>query len=101
MASEVKTTKNSKLPKLSENYFEPVGKGGWPLISTWIIIDLYWYKLPNLSHSFLAESSPETFNNIESARQIRIILAVLSSFSHSFVDIPVDMVHGQTVVHCS
>jgi hypothetical protein len=36
MAPEVKTTKNSKLPKLSENYFEPVGKGGWPLISTWI-----------------------------------------------------------------
>jgi hypothetical protein len=34
MASEVKTTKNSKLPKLPENYFEPVGKGGWPPIST-------------------------------------------------------------------
>jgi hypothetical protein len=30
---EVKTAKNSKLPKLSENYFEPVGKGGWPPIS--------------------------------------------------------------------
>jgi hypothetical protein len=36
MAQEVKTAKNSKLPKLSENCFEPVGKGGWPLISTWI-----------------------------------------------------------------
>jgi hypothetical protein len=36
MAPEVKTAKNSKLPKLSENYFEPVGKGGWPLISIWI-----------------------------------------------------------------
>jgi hypothetical protein len=33
---EVKTAKNSKLPKLSENCFEPVGKGGWPPISTWI-----------------------------------------------------------------
>jgi hypothetical protein len=33
---EVKTAKNSKLPKLPENCFEPVGKGGWPLISTWI-----------------------------------------------------------------
>jgi hypothetical protein len=33
---KLKTTKNSKLPKLSENYFEPVGKGGWPPISTWI-----------------------------------------------------------------
>jgi hypothetical protein len=38
MAPEVKTAKNSKLPKLSENCFEPVGKGGWPLISTWIKI---------------------------------------------------------------
>jgi hypothetical protein len=24
------------LPKWPENYFEPFGKGGWPLISTWI-----------------------------------------------------------------
>jgi hypothetical protein len=31
---KLKTAKNSKLPKLPENYFEPVGKGGWPLIST-------------------------------------------------------------------
>jgi hypothetical protein len=37
MAPEVKTAKNSKLPKLSENCFESVGKGGWPLISIWII----------------------------------------------------------------
>jgi hypothetical protein len=33
----VKTAKKGKLPKLPENYFEPVGKGGWPPISTWII----------------------------------------------------------------
>jgi hypothetical protein len=31
---EVKTAKNSKLPKLLENCFEPVGKGGWPPISS-------------------------------------------------------------------
>jgi hypothetical protein len=37
MAPEVKPAKNSKLPKLPENYFEPVGKGGWPPISTWIM----------------------------------------------------------------
>jgi hypothetical protein len=36
MALEVKTAKNSKLPKLSKNCFEPVGKGGWPPISIWI-----------------------------------------------------------------
>jgi hypothetical protein len=29
--------KNSKLPKLRENYFELVGEGGWPPISIWII----------------------------------------------------------------
>jgi hypothetical protein len=33
MARKLKTAKNSKLP---ENYFETIGKGGWPLISTWI-----------------------------------------------------------------
>jgi hypothetical protein len=38
MAPEVKTFKNSKLPKLPEICFEPVGKGGWPPISTWIMI---------------------------------------------------------------
>jgi hypothetical protein len=31
-----KTAKNSKLSKLLESCFEPVGKGGWPPISTWI-----------------------------------------------------------------
>ena len=33
---QLKTTKNSKLQNLPENCFEPVGKGGWPPISTWI-----------------------------------------------------------------
>jgi hypothetical protein len=39
MALKAKTAKNSKLPKLPKlpkNCFEPVGKGGWPPISTWI-----------------------------------------------------------------
>jgi hypothetical protein len=36
MAQEVKTAKSSKLSKLPKNYFEPNGKGGWPLISIWI-----------------------------------------------------------------
>jgi hypothetical protein len=35
---KLKTAKNSKLPKLPENCFELVGKGGWPSISTWIKI---------------------------------------------------------------
>jgi hypothetical protein len=33
---KLKPAKNSKLPKLLENCFEPVEKGGWPPISTWI-----------------------------------------------------------------
>jgi hypothetical protein len=33
-SQKLKTARNSKLPKLPENCFEPVGKGGWPLIST-------------------------------------------------------------------
>jgi hypothetical protein len=33
---KLKPAKNSKLPKLPESHFEPFGKGGWPLISTWI-----------------------------------------------------------------
>jgi hypothetical protein len=33
---KLKPAKNSKLPKLLENYFEPFGKGGWPPIYTWI-----------------------------------------------------------------
>jgi hypothetical protein len=36
MAREVKTAKNSKLPKLPENCFELLGEDGWPPISTWI-----------------------------------------------------------------
>jgi hypothetical protein len=31
---KLKPAKNSKLPKLPENCFEPVEKGGWPPIST-------------------------------------------------------------------
>jgi hypothetical protein len=41
--SKVNIAKNSKLPKLSENCFEPIGKGGWPLISTWIIVQKYLF----------------------------------------------------------
>jgi hypothetical protein len=33
---KLKTAKNSILPKLPENYFEPVKKCGWSPISTWI-----------------------------------------------------------------
>jgi hypothetical protein len=66
------------------------------------IRDFDWYKLPNLSHGFLTDSSPETFNNTEYARKRRIIILVLlSSFSHSSLDMTVGIVPGQTVAHYS
>jgi hypothetical protein len=49
---KLKTTKNSKLPKFPKNCFEPVGKGGWPSISTWInppslgSNGLHWVEFP-------------------------------------------------------
>jgi hypothetical protein len=42
---KLKTAKNSKLPKLLENCFEPVGKGGWPPISTWITVSTFGAKI--------------------------------------------------------
>jgi hypothetical protein len=54
MAPEVKTAKNSKLPKLSENCFEPVGKGGWPPISIWInFLELSWLSMMQRSYDKL------------------------------------------------
>ena len=36
MASRILDPKNAKNSKLPTNYSEPLGIGGWPLISTWI-----------------------------------------------------------------
>jgi hypothetical protein len=53
MAPEVKTAKNSKLPKLPENCFELVGKGGWPPISKLInppslgSNGIHWVEVPH------------------------------------------------------
>ena len=64
MAPEVKIAKNSKLPKLSENCFEPVGKGGWPLISIWInppclgINGLHCVEVPHQMRKFLLNLAP-------------------------------------------
>ena len=59
-----------------------------------------WYKIPKLFHIFLDESSPKTFKSTKFARQIWILLlTLLSSFSHSFVDMLVGWVPGHTVFH--
>jgi hypothetical protein len=61
---EVKTAKNSKLPKLSENCFEPVGKGGWPPISIWInppslgSNGLHCVEVPHQMRKFLLNLAP-------------------------------------------
>jgi len=54
---KLKTAKNSKLPTLLKNYYERVGKYGWPPISTWIKNSLFvliwipnqlnWVGIPN------------------------------------------------------
>jgi hypothetical protein len=59
MAPEVKTAKNGKLSKLSENCFELVGKRGWPPISTWInptslgINGIHCVEFPHQMRKFL------------------------------------------------
>jgi hypothetical protein len=59
-----KTAKNSKLPKLPENCFEPVGKGGWPPISTWInppslgSNGLHCVEFPHQMRKFLLNLAP-------------------------------------------
>jgi hypothetical protein len=64
MASEVKTAKNSKLPILSENCFEPVGKGGWRSTSIWINPPslgrnfLHCVEVPNQMRKFLLKLAP-------------------------------------------
>jgi hypothetical protein len=64
MAPKVKTTKNSKLPKLSENCFEPVGKGGWPQISICInptsllINGIHCTEVPHQMRKFLLNLAP-------------------------------------------
>jgi hypothetical protein len=59
MTSEVKTAKNSKLPKLPENCFEPVGKGGWPPISTWIT-SMHMREVVSRVHHMERVAKPET-----------------------------------------
>jgi hypothetical protein len=63
---KLKPAKNSKLPKLPENCFEPVGKGGWPPISTWIKHTLRaWYANMDsylLSQNFVhCKSNPNVY----------------------------------------
>jgi hypothetical protein len=59
-----KTAKNSKLPKLLENCFELVGKGGWPPISTWInppslgSNGIHFIEFPHQMRKFLLNLAP-------------------------------------------
>jgi hypothetical protein len=64
MAPKVKTAKNSKLPKLPRNCFEPIGKGGWPPIYNWIntpslgINGIHCIKFPHQMRKFLLNLAP-------------------------------------------
>jgi hypothetical protein len=64
MAPEVKIAKSGKLPKLPEKYFEQVGKGGCPSISTYInppllkINGLHCVEFPHRMRNFLLNLAP-------------------------------------------
>ena len=64
MFLKVKTAKNSKLRKFPENCFEPVGKGGWPMISIWInppsfgSNGLHFFEFPHQMRKFLLNLAP-------------------------------------------
>jgi hypothetical protein len=58
---KLKPAKNSKLPKLPENCFEPVGKGGWPPISTWIT-PFRSFRYRELK---CRNTSPQEYRNVE------------------------------------
>ena len=53
---KLKTAKNSKLPKLPENYFGRVWNGGWSRISTWInglsVINVARFNSDTIIHFF-------------------------------------------------
>jgi hypothetical protein len=59
-----KTTKNNKLSKMLERCFEPNGKGGCPLISTWINPPslgrngLHCVEFPHQMRKFLLNLAP-------------------------------------------
>jgi len=69
MAPKVKNAKNSKLPKLPENCFETIGKGGWPSISTWITQSLFdiSINIPQMEFQIDLEAKSENCmkNNIK------------------------------------
>jgi hypothetical protein len=56
--------KNSKLPKLPENCFDPVGKGGWPPISTRInppslgSNGIHFIEFPHQMRKFMLNLAP-------------------------------------------
>jgi hypothetical protein len=61
---KLKPAKNSKLPKLLENYFEPFEKGGWPPISTWIIRSYRLKYIHGQSFVNLAQSTGDESTSV-------------------------------------
>jgi hypothetical protein len=76
MALKVKTAKNSKLPKLPENCFEPVGKGGCPPISIWISIYSKFITLISLPYSLFTIVTLHVFHGIYLLNGCKLILVM-------------------------
>jgi hypothetical protein len=66
---KLKPAKNSKLPKLPESCFEPVGKGGWPPISTWINLAEGIQQLQQRIADLELCTVPETLQDVRDRRE--------------------------------
>jgi hypothetical protein len=77
---KLKPAKNSKLQKLPENSFEPVEKGGWPPISTWIIDNqtkiYYGFPMPPFPRLFL--QTPLAFVKNSCQSNLSLIFNILN-----------------------
>jgi hypothetical protein len=89
-----KTIKNSKLPKLPENCFEPVGKGGWPLISTWIITTS---RIPYASPVVLVQKKDGSFTLCIDYRGLNKMI-IKNKFPIPFIDKMLDEIHGEKIL---
>jgi hypothetical protein len=79
---KLKPAKNSKLPKLPENCFELVEKGGWPPISTWIILPRGGLEL--FLRNILRDGHKQLFFNTLVPRKIFIITIITMTLELEF-----------------
>jgi hypothetical protein len=90
---KLKPAKNSKLPKWPENCFEPFGKGGWPLISTWINFVLTWSKQKFVSSTVAPKITIFGKGGLLAPESISISTMVIMSCQLLFIDFLASFFH--------